>query len=52
MPADPDKAKPQLDQLTAELSNALQRDILTEYTQALRGHFKVEIVQSNLDRAF
>jgi peptidyl-prolyl cis-trans isomerase D len=52
VPADPDKAKPQLDQLTAELSNALQRDILTEYTQALRGHFKVEIVQSNLERAF
>jgi len=52
VPADPDKSKPQLDQLTAELSNALQRDILTEYTQALRGHFKVEIVQPNLDRAF
>ncbi|HYC14011.1 MAG TPA: peptidyl-prolyl cis-trans isomerase [Stellaceae bacterium] len=52
VPADPDKAKPDLDQLTADLSNALQRDILTEYTQALRGHFKVETVPSNLDRAF
>ncbi|HTS91813.1 MAG TPA: peptidyl-prolyl cis-trans isomerase, partial [Stellaceae bacterium] len=52
VPADPEKSKTELDQLTAELNSSLQRDILTEYTQALRGHFKVETVQSNLDRAF
>jgi peptidyl-prolyl cis-trans isomerase D len=52
VPADPAAAKPQLDQLTKELSNAMQADLLSQFTQALRGHFKVEIVQSNVDRAF
>lgn len=52
VPADPAAAKPELDQLTKELSNAMQADMLSQFTQALRGHFKVEIVQSNVDRAF
>lgn len=52
VPADPAAAKPQLDQLTKELSNGMQADLLSQFTQALRGHFKVEIVQSNVDRAF
>jgi peptidyl-prolyl cis-trans isomerase D len=50
-PADPTKDKAGVDALSHQLSQQMQSEFLSEFDQALRRRFPVEINQTNLDRA-
>jgi peptidyl-prolyl cis-trans isomerase D len=50
-PADAAKNPEGAKQLSDELTNEMRNDMLNAFDQALRGHFPVEINQTNLDRA-
>ena len=49
-PADPAKDKDTVAQLSKQLGLGMQNDILTEYEQALHGHFPVNIDRDKLNR--
>jgi peptidyl-prolyl cis-trans isomerase D len=49
---DPAAAKTAVDQLSDQLTQGIQSDLLTEFDKALRGRYRVEIRQDEIDRAF
>jgi len=50
LPADPGKDKAGLDALSHQLSQQMQGEFLGDFTQALRGRYKVEINRDNINR--
>jgi peptidyl-prolyl cis-trans isomerase D len=49
---DPAAAKTAVDQLSDQLTQGIQSDLLAEFDKALRGRYRVEIRQDEIDRAF
>ena len=50
--ADPTADNAKVDALSAQITQQIQRDLVTEYATALRRYFPVEIDQSKLDKVF
>lgn len=51
IPADPSADKSKVDQLSQQLRSAMQQDLVSEYENALRSRFKVEIDRDRVNHA-